>query len=119
MQAVASATPGARALASARDGRPFGSGFTKLVQVAHNLADNHKGTLRAFGHALNVYGSMPIIRAEDVTRQWYRKAMSIRQAMSDGDPAYAPDQAWNAALKFLFPEIADKIRMESHADTHA
>ncbi len=96
-------------LMSAKLGRPVGSQFQKLVQVAHNLADSHKRVLHAFGWALQVYETNTIIEQEDVSRRWRDKALQIRTAMRSGDPAYEPDPTWGAALRFLFPELADKI----------
>jgi len=97
------------ALMSAKLGRPVGSQFQKLVQVAHNLADSHKGVLRAFGWALRVYGTNAIIEQEDVRRRWREKALRIRAAMRSGDAQYEADMTWSAALRFLFPELADRI----------
>ena len=96
-------------LLSAKLGRPVGSQFRKLVQVAHNLADNHKGVLHLFGWALRVYETNAIIEQEDVSQRWRGKSLRIRAAMRSDDPAYEPDLTWGAALRFLFPELADRI----------
>jgi len=99
----------ASGLMSAKLGRPVGSQFQKLIQVAHNLADSHKGVLHAFGWALRVYETNTIIEQEDVSHRWCDKVLQIGTAMRSGDPAYEPDPTWGAALRFLFPELADKI----------
>ena len=96
-------------LMSAKLGRPVGSQFQRLVQVAHNLADSHKGVLHAFGWALRVYETSAIIDREDTSGLWRKKVRRIRSAMRSGDPGYQPDPTWGAALRFLFPELTDKI----------
>jgi hypothetical protein len=96
-------------LMSAKLGRPVGLQFRKLVEVAHNLAERHTGVLRAFGWALKVYGTRKIIEAEDVSRRWQRKEARIHDAMMRHSPAYATDLTWSAALRFIFPELANKI----------
>lgn len=96
-------------LMSAKLGRPVGFQFKKLVEVAHNLAENHKRMLHAFGWALKVYNTSAIIDGEDASGRWRAKEAHIRQAMIRHDPAYEPEPTWGTALKFLFPEMADRI----------
>ena len=100
------------ALMSAKLGRPIGLQFRKLVEVAHNLAERHRGVLRAFGWALKVYDTRKIIEAEDTSGRWRRKEVRIRDAMTRHSPDYAPELTWNAALRFIFPELASKIAVD-------
>lgn len=96
-------------LMSAKLGRPVGFQFRKLVEVAHNLAERHRGVLHAFGWALKVYDTRKIIEPEDVSGRWKRKEARIRDAMTGHSPDYEPDLTWSAALRFIFPQLASKI----------
>jgi hypothetical protein len=48
-----------------------------------------------------LYRTNAIIEQEDVSQRWYIKALRIRAAMRNHDPAYEPDLTWSGALKFL------------------
>lgn len=96
-------------LLSAKLGRPVGFQYKKLIEVAHYLAEQQKGTLWLFGWALRIYGTRALIEKQDRSGRWAKKERRIRKSMASGDPEYRPDETWSEALKFLFPEIADKF----------
>src|SRR5262249_5106533 len=99
-------------------GHPVGFRYQTLVQVAHYVAQGHKDALVAFGFALRAYQTEALVKAQDRTGRWHRRTQGIRQAIRDRDPAYAPDQTWAPAIKFLFPEIADRLKIEGYADAN-
>jgi hypothetical protein len=94
---------------SARQGRPIGYRFEKLIQVAHHLADSFPEGLIPFGLALRATAHNSLLREQDKYGHWARKAAKLRTAYRDGDPAYVLNDALRRVLVFLFPEIADKL----------
>jgi hypothetical protein len=98
------------ALMSAKEGKPVGFAYDKLIQVAHLLADRHRRQLLSFGWALAAYGTKAVVEGQDRTRKWRDRSRGIRAAIKDGDPDYRMDDSWSDILQFLFPEIAEKSR---------
>ncbi len=93
------------ALYSARAGHPVGWRYRKLVEVAHCIADRHKDLLRAFRHALAVYGRAEQIRAEDKEEKWRKKAQAYKPLLANNTPEYKPDRSFDALVEILFPEL--------------
>lgn len=93
------------ALYSAREGRVVGWRFHKLIQVAHLIAGGHPDLLRAFRHALAVYGRAEQIRREDREGKWRRKAEEYKPLLAASSPEYEPDRRFDALANFLFPEL--------------
>lgn len=93
------------ALYSAREGRPVGWRFKKLIEVAHRIAGGHKDLLRSFRHALAVYGRAEQIVAEDREGKWRRKVEAYRPLLMANHPDYAPDQRYDPLVRLLFPEM--------------
>lgn len=98
------------ALYSAREGRPIGWNYTKLIQVGHLLAESHPRLLVAFGHALIVYERTKQIADEDNKGKWTGRMKPVSAAMRNFDPAYIPDPELLPLMEFLFPEVAAKVR---------
>lgn len=92
-------------LYSAREGRSVGWRFSKLVDVAHRIADGHKKLLPAFCHALEVYDRMEQILLEDPEGTWRGKVESFRLLREANSPEYEPDRRFDALVDFLFPEL--------------
>jgi len=93
------------ALYSAKYGRVVGWRYRALVDVAHRIADEHKGYLRLFRHALRVYSRGEQILREDRSGKWAARAMRHKRAIRAGAPAYRPDETHYETLAFLFPEL--------------
>ena len=93
------------ALYSARAGRPVGFGFSTFIEVAHWIASSHKPYLRAFRHALDVYGRADQLKAEDQTGKWRAKVAGYKPKLTAGDPAYVPMNPYPELVYFLFPEL--------------
>ncbi|HRK77558.1 MAG TPA: DUF6035 family protein [Thiobacillus sp.] len=93
------------ALYSARAGHPVGWRYRKLVEVAHCIADRHKEFLRAFRHALAVYGRAEQIRAEDKEEKWRKKAQAYKPLLANNSPEYKPDRSFDDLVDILFPEL--------------
>ncbi|PKM46913.1 MAG: hypothetical protein CVV05_00415 [Gammaproteobacteria bacterium HGW-Gammaproteobacteria-1] len=98
------------ALYSAREGYPVGTGFKRLIEVAHRIEGAHKRFFRLFRHALAVYGRVNQILAEDATGKWREKAATYKPRLAANDPAYRPDPQFNDLVAFLFPELIDVLR---------
>lgn len=94
------------ALYSARQGQPIGFGFGTFIEVAHWIASSHKGYLRAFRHALDVYGRAEQLKAEDHTGKWRDKVAGYRPKLQANDPAYASANPYPELTDFLFPELS-------------
>lgn len=93
------------ALYSAREGRPVGWRYRKLIEVAHCVADRHKDLLRAFRHALGVYGRAEQIKREDKEGKLRRKAEAYKPLLAANSPEYEPDRKFDALVEILFPEL--------------
>lgn len=98
------------AILSAKNGRPIGYGFQKLIQVAHHLADNYPENLLYFGYALEKYGHKVTIEIEDKSGKWENRARKIRHALKHHESHYQPRGEWVDTILFLFPEISDSVR---------
>lgn len=98
------------AVLSAKEGKPVGFAYDKLIQVAHLLAERHRRQLLPFGWALAAYGTKGVVDGQDRTKKWKDRTRGIRAAIGGGDPNYRLDDTWSDVLQFLFPEIAEKIR---------
>ncbi len=96
-------------LLSAKLGRPVGYRYTGLIEVAHLLAEYHKQHLYAFGWALRAYGTDSVVAEQDQSGKWAKRKEVIHSRMVENDPAYWPCKEWSDALRFLFPEIGDRI----------
>jgi hypothetical protein len=93
------------ALYSAREGRPIGFGFSIFIELAHWIASSHKGYLRAFRHALEVYRRAEQLKVEDHTGKWRAKVAGYKPKLAANDPAYAPVNPYPELVAFLFPEL--------------
>jgi hypothetical protein len=93
------------ALYSAREGRPVGFGFATFIQVAHWIASSHKGYLRMFRRALEVYQRAGQLKGEDKTGHWLAKVADYRPKLAANDEAYLPINPYPELVSFLFPEL--------------
>ena len=97
------------AVLSAIHGAPVGWQFERLVQVAHQVAEDHPEHLLAFGCALEVSGNKNVLAQQDTTGKWARRRKLAWEKLCAGDPDFTPDQRWLPALSFLFPEVAERL----------
>jgi hypothetical protein len=97
------------ALYSVREGAPVIWKFGKLVQVAHQLAENHPRQLLAFGHALKIYDRGQQIVEEDGKGRWRDRSAIIAARMRGYYPEFLPDVELMPLMRFLFPEVAAKV----------
>ncbi|MFO7541210.1 MAG: hypothetical protein R6W97_00170 [Thiobacillus sp.] len=65
--------------------------------------------LRAFRHALAVYGRAEQIRREDREGKWRKKAEEYKPRLAANSPEYEPDRRFDALVDFLFPELASGL----------
>jgi len=93
------------ALYSAREGRPIGFGFSTFIELAHWIASSHKGYLRAFRRALEIYRRAEQLQAEDHTGKWRAKVAGYKPKLAANDAAYAPINPYPELVNFLFPEL--------------
>lgn len=97
-------------LLSAKLGRPAGYKYNKLLQVAHQVAESHDELLIPFGFALKAYGSKATIEAEDAKGTWRDRKAGFRDRIATAPEAHFAELPYAAALRYLFPEVAEKIR---------
>ncbi|MBZ0070640.1 MAG: DUF6035 family protein [Gammaproteobacteria bacterium] len=93
------------ALYSAREGRPVGWKFNKLIEVAHCVHGRHKGYLRRFRQLLLTYNRQDQIRREDREGKWQEKVKQYTPLLKTNDPTYEPDNRYAELFEFLFPEL--------------
>ena len=93
-----------KALESARMGAPVGWHYANLIEVGHHLYNSHKPLLLLYGFAVQAYGRKALIEAQDESGKWAPKALKIKKAIADKDPAFEPDLSNLGLLRFLFPE---------------
>lgn len=98
------------AILSVREGKPVGWDFTKLIQVAHHIAERNADLLAAFGAAVKVYGRNALLETEDAKGTWARRRRTIRERMAAGAPEVYPNTDILPLLQFLFPEIASQVQ---------
>lgn len=94
---------------SAIEGAPVGWKFESLVQVAHQLAEQHPENLIAFGYALKHAGHEGLLESQDMTGKWRRRREEVRSRIQARDRACMPNPQWLPALSFLFPKIGTSV----------
>jgi len=97
-------------LLSAREGRPIGYKFKKLIEVAHNTFEHFPSLLIPFGHMLKAHEHSQILDDLDQQQKWAAKIKRLRIGVRQGDPVYSLDSGLVPILSFLFPEIAESLR---------
>ena len=98
-----------RGILSARQGKPVGYDFRNLIEVAHRLFEQRKSALPAFGYALRAAQNNTLLKEQDGSGKWERKAALVREGMRSGDAAYQLEPAMAAVVGFLFPDLSDKL----------
>lgn len=97
------------ALYSAREGKPVGWNYEKLVQVAHLLAQSHPRLILAFGYALEIHQRLPQVEREDVSGKWRNRKWDIAARLKIRDEPLLPDPELFPLMRFLFPEVAERV----------
>ncbi|HDN26046.1 MAG TPA: hypothetical protein ENG03_02910 [Thioploca sp.] len=97
------------ALYSAKYGKPIGYKFRALIQVAHQMENNHKEYLRIFGWALKIYGRSEQIKQEDSSGKWAKKVDKFKPLMQSEDETYQHNDSFDQLISFLFPELAERL----------
>ena len=90
---------------SAREGRPVGWKFNKLIEVAHRVHGSYKGHLRRFRQLLLTYNRQDQIRREDREGKWQAKVKRYTPLLKTNDPRYESDNRYAKLFEFLFPEL--------------
>lgn len=98
------------ALSSAKEGRPVGWNYRKLIEVGHRLAEGDPQHVVAFGHALRHFGAADAMEAQDGTGKWKRRRATIRASLERGDREFMPDIASLPLLMLLIPEVGKKMQ---------
>lgn len=101
------------ALTSVKLGRPVGFQFKKLVEVLHTIAERHKDLIWHVGWAVKAYDREGLIAQEDRHKKWSARQRRIAEAMRAKHPDYHPYDRWDAAVRFLFPELASRLNLRS------
>jgi hypothetical protein len=93
------------ALYSAKHGRPVGWDFQTFMEVLHHVHGTHKGLLRLFRRALEVYERGPQVKAQDKKGKWRAKVREYTPLLLADDPRYRADTTHDALGRVLFPEL--------------
>ncbi|MBB3862451.1 hypothetical protein GGQ88_003752 [Novosphingobium hassiacum] len=109
------------ALYSAREGRPVGYKFSKLVQVAHQVAEAYPGLFIAFYSAVEAYGHAGLLKSQDSSGKWRERLKGserhgsalegIFSRIRRNDPELRPETSVLPLMNFLFPEVSDRVAM--------
>lgn len=90
---------------SAKHARPVGLKRNKFIEVAHYLAESHPRYLLWFRRALKIYGCAKILKEQDRSGNWKKRAIAYRNEMQEFPEKYAADQTHQLLFEFLFPEL--------------
>lgn len=101
---------------SAKHARPIGLNRKHFIEVAHYLAESYPDYLLWFRRALKVYGRAPLLKEQDKTGNWAKRARAYLQNMSIDPEKYAADQKHQLLFEFLFPELCP-LPLEVEATT--
>lgn len=95
-------------LYSAKYGKAIGSKQTKLIEVAHLIANlrNDLSVLQTFRVALLVYNRANTIKEEDKTLKWSKRANEFRKHIYEDK--YKRNIELDDLVSFLFPSVMDK-----------
>lgn len=96
------------------EGRMVGWRYENLVKLAHGVFDRHKGLLWTFKLMLAAHDRGAEIVRSDSTRKWRAKVASYREAWASGDEDFDHDDTYDELVAFLFPEIAEDLRITPH-----
>lgn len=97
---------------SAKEGRPVACRQTHLIQLANTLFNSYKRSLLVFSVMMRHYGRAELLLSRGNKEEWLKKVEKYHAGWLDGDPQFAPDRRYDDLLAFLFPEAAEKLRMQ-------
>lgn len=100
-----------RILFGAKNAEVVGLRFKNLIEVAHHADSYEQGRrcLRPFGWLMKHHKTEPSFAEGDGSGAWEARREKIRKAMEAGDEQYDLDPELVPVIRFLFPEIQDKI----------
>lgn len=97
---------------SAKEGRPVACRQAHLIQLANTLFNSYKRSLLVFSAMMRHYDRAELLLSRGNKEEWLKKVGKYHAGWLDGDPQFAPDRRYDDLLAFLFPEAADKLRMQ-------
>lgn len=97
---------------SAKEGRPVACRQTHLIQLSNTLFNSYKRSLLVFSVMMRHYDRAELLLSRGNKEEWLKKVGKYHAGWLDGDPQFAPDRRYDDLLAFLFPEAADKLRMQ-------
>jgi hypothetical protein len=97
------------AVLSARDGRPLGWNFKKLIEVGHHLAEHHPRLLLAYGYAIKEFDRAALLREQDKSDRWKRRSDLIAEALRSRDETYMPPAELLPLMHLLFPSVGKRL----------
>lgn len=97
---------------SAKEGRSVVCRQTHLIQLANTLFNSYKRSLLVFSVMVRHYDRAELPLSRGNKEEWLKKVEKYHDGWLDGDPQFAPDRRYDNLLAFLFPEAADKLRMQ-------
>jgi len=97
---------------SAKQGRPVACRQKHLIQLANTLFNSYKRSLLVFSVMMWHYDRAELLSSRGNKDEWLKKVRKYHAGWLDGDPQFTPDRRYDDLLAFLFPEAADKLRMQ-------
>ena len=93
-------------LSSLEEGRPIGSGFTRLVEFGHKLYDVSPDLILYFLAASNAYGRKDELTAYGNAEKWKAKKEKIRdELIGNSTSRFLPDKELAPFVFLLFPDV--------------
>lgn len=103
-----------RALYSAKLGASVGWSYNSLWGVAHGIHDFLKGFLWIFLPALEHYGRLRHLEAQDRNGRWAKKMDDWKRGAAAAAPAYGQDHRFNDAIRNAFPDLTHLVPEHRH-----
>lgn len=91
------------ALVSAREGRPIGWRFKRLVEVGHRIAEGYPHHAAAFAVAIRYFNRTGLLNDEDSTARWRRRRQRMRASLEAGEATFRPERESLALIDILVP----------------
>lgn len=95
-------------LYSAKHGRVVGWAFKRLIEVAHRIEQGYRGNLEQFRTAIEVYGRVDQLAAEDGSGKWRAKMLAYDAAVAAAACPREADSTYGNLIAALFPEVAEQ-----------
>lgn len=98
-----------RTLYLAKLGKAVGWAYQQFWPAVHHVPDAEKQNLWVFVPALQHYGRLDAIEAEDRRGKWAFKMSLWKEGVAAGDAGYLENHKFDSVVRLIFPELAGKM----------